>query len=162
MEHIYKQIGWGIWTTGENYFIGHSDRLESLNILYSIEGEKKFAGLGIDDLGVFEFGGEINQAKIDFTKIYRRETLNPRAIKGKINYYGKRFDGKEPAGYKGEWGWNEKSGPFTFISGNLEKTEISSPLNLTQFTMLEMTRRKLKKLDGRFFKDYLKEMSFAP
>ncbi len=159
MEHLYRQIGWGMWLSNEDYFIGHPDRLESLNIFYSEKSENKFAGLGIDEMGIFEFGGRINQEEINFAKIYRKNS-DTRAIKGKINYYGKRFSEGEPAGYRGEWKEGKKSGLFTFIAGDLEKTETSS-LDLTQLTMLEITRRKLEKLNGKF-KNHLKEMPFAP
>lgn len=157
MEYIYEQIGWGMWKAGENHHIGHPNRLESLNIYYSIKGENRFVGLGVDDLGIFEFDGEVNQTKIDFTKMYKEETMNFQAIKGKVNYDGKKFY----EGYKGKWKGNEKSGLFTFISGDIEKTEVNCKMDLTKLTMLEITQEKLGKLDRRF-RTHLKEMPFTP
>ena len=160
MEHIYRQIGWGMWLANEDYFIGHPDRLESMHILYS-EKANNFGGLGIDDVGIFEFEGKINQEEISFTKLYRRETIDTKAIKGKINYKGKRYGKSAPAGYVGEWEGGKKSGLFTFMAGNIEKPKAFSSLDLTQVIMLGITGRKLEKLDGRF-KNHLKEMPFAP
>jgi hypothetical protein len=161
MKKTYKQIGWGLWLTGEDKYIGHPDRDESLQIFYSLNNN--FRGLGVDNFGIFEFEGDIKPMKINFTKLYRRDQSSNLVIKKKINYNGKRFDRKEhePIGYKGVWKGENKSGLFTFMRGELHIKNCPSSRDLIEITMLELTKRKLEKLHGKF-KNHLEEFPFSP